>query len=121
MPPLNDLSGFGNHHASEAVPGALPEGQNNPQKPPRGLYTEQLSGTSFTSPRGSNRRTWMYRIRPSVLHVYDLRPVDRGLVRTASCREAEPPFGQLRWDPIPPESGTTWFTGLRTIATNGDA
>ena len=90
MPPLNYLSGFGNHHASEAVPGALPEGQNNPQKPPRGLYTEQLSGTSFTSPRGSNRRTWMYRIRPSVLHVHDLRPVDRGLVRTAPCREAEP-------------------------------
>ena len=121
MAHLTYLSGFGNHHASEAVPGALPEGQNNPQKPPRGLYTEQLSGTSFTSPRGSNRRTWMYRIRPSVLHVHDLRQVDRGLLRTAPCREAEAPIGQLRWDPIPPESGTTWFSGLRTIATNGDA
>ena len=121
MPDLQYLSGFGNHHASEAVPGALPVGQNNPQKAPLGLYTEQLSGTAFTAPHGQNRRTWMYRIRPSVLHVHDLRPVDRGLIRTAPCREAEPPIGQLRWDPLPGEKGTTWLTGLRTIATNGDA
>jgi homogentisate 1,2-dioxygenase len=121
MPDLSYLSGFGNQHASEAVPGALPVGQNNPQKPPLGLYTEQLSGTAFTAPRGQNRRTWMYRIRPSVLHVHDLRPVDAGLIRTAPCREAEPPIGQLRWDPIPAEQGNTWLTGLRTIATNGDA
>ena len=121
MPDLKYLSGFGNHHASEAVPGALPVGQNNPQKAPLGLYTEQLSGTAFTAPHGQNRRTWMYRIRPSVLHVHDLRPVDRGLIRTAPCREAEPPIGQLRWDPLPGAKGTTWLTGLRTIATNGDA
>ena len=54
------LSGFGNEHASEAVAGALPVGQNNPQKPPQGLYAEQLSGTAFTAPRAENRRTWMY-------------------------------------------------------------
>ena len=83
MADLAYLSGFGNEHASEAVPGALPVGQNNPQQPPLGLYTEQLSGTAFTAPRGQNRRTWMYRIRPSVLHVHDLRPADAGLIRTA--------------------------------------
>jgi homogentisate 1,2-dioxygenase len=27
------LSGFGNEHATEALPGILPEGQNAPQKP----------------------------------------------------------------------------------------
>ena len=70
--PLTYLSGFGNEHSSEAVAGALPVGQNNPQKPPLGLYTEQLSGTAFTAPSAENRRTWMYRIRPSVLHVHDL-------------------------------------------------
>ncbi len=43
-------SGFGNEFASEALPGALPDGQNNPQQPPLGLYTEQLSGTAFTVP-----------------------------------------------------------------------
>ncbi|MFZ0239155.1 MAG: homogentisate 1,2-dioxygenase, partial [Xanthobacteraceae bacterium] len=31
-------SGFGNHFASEAVPGALPVGRNSPQRPPHGLY-----------------------------------------------------------------------------------
>ena len=36
---LQYLSGFGNEHATEAVPGALPQGQNSPQRPPRGLYT----------------------------------------------------------------------------------
>jgi len=118
---LSYLSGFGNEHASEAVAGALPVGQNNPQKPPHGLYAEQLSGTAFTAPASQNRRTWMYRIRPSVLHVHDLREVDHGLIRTAPARETDPPIGQLRWDAIPiPEQATTWLDGLRTIGTNGD-
>jgi len=115
------LSGFGNEHASEAVSGALPVGQNNPQKPPRGLYTEQLSGTAFTAPKAENRRTWFYRIRPSVLHVHDLRPVEHPYLRTAPNRETDPPIGQLRWDPVPMETGSVdWLDGLRTIATNGD-
>ena len=40
------LSGFGNEHATEAAgyEGALPEGQNAPQKCNFGLYAEQLSG-----------------------------------------------------------------------------
>ena len=62
------LSGFGNHNATEAVAGALPVGRNSPQQVPFGLYAEQLSGTSFTSPRGDNRRTWVYRMRPSASH-----------------------------------------------------
>ena len=33
-----------------------------------GLYAEQFSGTAFTVPRASNKRTWTYRIRPSVMH-----------------------------------------------------
>src|SRR3569623_1911278 len=49
------MTGFGNHFATEAVPGALPVGQNSPQKPAFGLYTEQLSGTAFTAPRHDNR------------------------------------------------------------------
>src|SRR5512133_543067 len=62
------MSGFGNEFATEAVAGALPVGQNSPQRVPLGLYAEQLSGTPFTAPRGENRRTWCYRIRPSVVH-----------------------------------------------------
>ena len=67
---LNYLSGFGNEFASchPEFPDALPQGQNNPQRCPYGLYAEQLSGTAFTAPREFNRRTWFYRIKPSVLH-----------------------------------------------------
>src|SRR5438128_1326137 len=77
-PPLNYLSGFGNEFATEALPGALPQGQNSPQRAPYGLYAEQFSGTAFTTPRGANRRSWLYRIRPAAVH----RPFKRidGLV-----------------------------------------
>ncbi|HEX4780686.1 MAG TPA: homogentisate 1,2-dioxygenase, partial [Usitatibacter sp.] len=66
--PLKYLSGFGSHHESEALEGALPVGQNSPQKVPFGLYAEQLSGSSFTAPRGENLRSWLYRLRPSAMH-----------------------------------------------------
>ena len=65
---LNYISGFGNTISSEALKGALPLGQNNPQRCPYGLYAEQLSGTAFTAPRDHNKRSWLYRIRPSVQH-----------------------------------------------------
>lgn len=67
-PVLDYLSGFGNEFASEALPGALPVGQNSPQKAPYGLYAELFSGTAFTMTRSEMRRTWLYRIRPSALH-----------------------------------------------------
>ena len=115
-------SGFGNEFASEAIPGALPEGQNNPQKPPLGLYTEQLSGTAFTVPNRRNRRTWFYRIRPSVRHAWQFREAETHWIRTAPNRESEPPIGQLRWDAPPfPDERTDFLTGIRTVATNGDA
>jgi homogentisate 1,2-dioxygenase len=52
------LSGFGNHHESEAKVNALPRGQNTPQNCPFGLYAEQLSGTAFTVARHSNQRRY---------------------------------------------------------------
>ena len=66
--PLKYMSGFANDFETEALPGAVPQGRNSPQKCPYGLYAEQLSGTPFTAPRAQNQRTWAYRIRPSVLH-----------------------------------------------------
>ncbi|MFZ3117554.1 MAG: homogentisate 1,2-dioxygenase, partial [Variovorax sp.] len=59
--------GFGNEYASEAVPGALPQGRNSPQRAPFDLYPELISGTAFTAPRHTNRRTWLYRRQPSVV------------------------------------------------------
>jgi homogentisate 1,2-dioxygenase len=120
-PGLRYLTGFGNEFGSEAVPGTLPQGQNAPQTPPRGLYTEQLSGTPFTAPRAENRRSWLYRIRPSARHG-PFHRVDDGLIRTAPCREADPSPNRLRWDPLPfPEAPTDFVDGLTTIGTNGDA
>ena len=70
------MPGFGNDFETEALPGALPQGQNSPQKCQYGLYAEQLSGTAFTAPRGQNERTWCYRIRPSVKHTSRFKKID---------------------------------------------
>jgi homogentisate 1,2-dioxygenase len=132
MPPLyarsaafvSDLkyqSGFGNEFATEAHAGALPVGQNAPQHAPLGLYTEQLSGSPFTAPRHLNRRTWTYRIRPSVMHP-PYRRADNGMLRGAPFLEVETTPSQLRWDPIPmPTKPTDFLDGLTTLAGNGDA
>ena len=80
--------GFGNHFVSEAVAGALPVGRNSPQRPPHGLYAELISGTSFTTPRGENRRTWTYRIQPSVVHRPYAR-IDNGLIRSAPFNDVD--------------------------------
>ncbi len=114
-------SGFGNEHATEALPGALPKGQNSPQKVAYGLYAEQLSGTAFTAPRGENKRSWLYRIRPSVTHS-PFREIGGGLIRTAPITEATPPPNQLRWSPPEmPDKPTDLIDGLVTMGANGDA
>ena len=43
------MPGFGNDFETEALPDALPQGQNSPQKCNYGLYAEQLSGTALHS------------------------------------------------------------------------
>jgi homogentisate 1,2-dioxygenase len=124
MPPrtLSYHSGFGNEFATEAVSGALPQGQNSPQRHPLGLYTEQFSGTAFTVPRGQNRRSWLYRIRPSVTH----RPFEETplkLLRSGPFNEVPPTPNQLRWDPLPipgEESPVDFVDGLITMGGSGE-
>ncbi len=43
-----------NDFETEALPGALPQGMNSPQKCNYGLYGEQMSGTAFTAPKHQN-------------------------------------------------------------------
>ncbi|KGJ08596.1 homogentisate 1,2-dioxygenase [Paracoccus versutus] len=116
------MPGFGNDFETEALPGALPQGQNSPQKCEYGLYAEQLSGTAFTAPRGQNERTWCYRIRPSVRHTGDFAAIELPHWKTApNLRDDIVSLGQYRWDPIPvPEEELTWITGMRTMTTAGD-
>ena len=119
-PVLEYQSGFGNVHASEAVPGALPQGQNSPQRPPRGLYAEVLSGTAFTAPRAENLSSWLYRLRPSAMHA-PYRRIANGLVRSGPFHEVETPPNRLRWDPLPiGESPADFVDGLATLAGSGE-
>ncbi|MGQ5227177.1 homogentisate 1,2-dioxygenase [Streptomyces sp. yara] len=117
---LEHLSGFGNEHSSEAVPGALPVGRNSPQRAPLGLYAEQLSGSAFTEPRAENRRSWLYRIRPSAAHPSFTR-TGNGALRSAPFTQTVPDPNRLRWNPLPdPDEGTDFLAGLWTLGGNGD-
>lgn len=130
-------SGFGNEFQSEAVPGTLPVGQNSPQRVPHGLYAEQLSGTAFTVPRADNKRSWLYRVRPSVMHskfeeIEKHRMVSSFAVSGpgAVCK-ADP--NQMRWSPLPhvdeaesaggegKDAELDFVEGLATMLGAGDA
>lgn len=112
--------GFGNEFTSEALKDALPI-TNNPRRCPYGLYAEQISGTSFTMPRHKNRRTWMYRIRPSAAQ--DTVFPDTQLATLLTEPDHVTPE-RLRWSPIPvtnpQQTPHTFVEGLITIAGAGD-
>jgi homogentisate 1,2-dioxygenase len=118
--PLQYLSGFGNHFATEALPGALPEGRNSPQRCPYGLYAEQLSGTAFTAPRAANRRSWLYRIRPAAVQG-PFRPLAHpGLL--GRFAELPAPPDPLRWSALPvPTEPTDFIDGLLTAGGAGSS
>ena len=117
----NLMSGFGGEHASEALSGALPIGRNSPQKPAYGLYAEQISGTAFTAPRAQNRRTWFYRIAPSVLHQSAFRQLDLPLWLTSPSASGSFPHTQCRWGPPEmPEAAIDVIDGMVTLVWNGD-
>ena len=114
-------TGFGNEFATEAVKGALPVGRNSPQQAPLGLYAEQFSGTAFTVPRVHNKRTWTYRIRPSVLHK-PFRQIEHESLSSSPFDQIVTTPNQLRWNPLPmPEAETDFIDGLTTMAGNGDS
>jgi homogentisate 1,2-dioxygenase len=114
------LSGFGNHFSSEAIVGALPVNQNSPQKAPHGLYAEQLSGSAFTAPRAHNLYTWLYRVRPSVMHKA-FKPLKELTAQTFFKPQHINP-NQMRWNPIAAsESGGDFVEGLRTVVGNGSS
>ena len=117
--PLQYQSGFGNNYATKALPGALPVGRNSPQQCPYGLYAEQLSGSAFTVPRAESRRSWLYRIRPGVLHK-PFQPF-AGIPHWLSNFGSAPVTpNQLRWSPLAePSTPNDFIEGVRTWAGNG--
>jgi homogentisate 1,2-dioxygenase len=120
MNELRYMAGFGGHFETEAVEGALPKGRNSPQRPAFGLYVEQLSGSSFTSPRHENRRSWLYRMRPTADH----RPFEpyegAPLFAPGVVQEPLAP-NRLRWDPPAdlPENAD-FVDGMVTMLANRD-
>lgn len=120
MSDLQYNSGFGNSFETEALPGALPQGRNCPQKVAMGLYAEQLTGSPFTTPRAQNKRSWLYRILPSVGHA-PFKHLKHKTLRSTPFNEAPPTPNQLRWDPAEiPTASTDFIDGLVTMAGGGD-
>lgn len=114
------MTGFGSHFESEAVPGALPKGRNSPQRPAFGLYAEQLSGSSFTAPRHENRRSWLYRMRPTADHRPFVAYEGAPLLAPGTSKAPLAP-NRLRWDPpndLP--EGKDFVDGMATMLVNRD-
>jgi homogentisate 1,2-dioxygenase len=117
---LSYSTGFGNEHSSEAIAGALPVGRNSPQRPAFGLYTELLSGTSFTELRANTRRTWLYRIRPSIVHP-PFERIGNGAMLTPPFRDVPLEPNILFWPPRPaPAAELDFVSGMWTLGGNGD-
>lgn len=126
------LTGFGNHHESEALSGALPIGRNSPQICPFNLYAEQINGTAFSLPRTQNLRrynctilrfiynfSWLYRLKPSVGHE-EFKPYTGNSF--ISTKEVVHLPNQLRWDPFElpePTKKVDFVDGLFLIASAG--
>ncbi len=118
---LHYLSGFGASFESEAVKGALPVGRNSPQKPSFGLYAEQLSGTAFTAPRHENRRSWLYRLRPTAQHGAFKPYAGAAQWRSGPFDEIPPSPNRMRWSPLDwPTEATDFVDGMTTYAGAGD-
>ena len=121
MSDLRYQSGFGNEFATEAVPGALPKGQNAPQN------------ASAGSLHGAVQRHGVHRARgtePAHLDLPhsafgDARALRRNrestLMRSGPFDEVPTPPNQLRWDPLPiPSEPTDFVDGMVTLGGNGD-
>jgi homogentisate 1,2-dioxygenase len=115
------MSGFGNSFASEAKTGALPEGQNSPQRAPYGLYAEQISGSAFTAPHAENKRSGLYRLYPSVCHGRFVPYLKAATFLSAPFMDGEISPNQLRWGKrAAPHKGKDFIDGLFSVAGNGN-
>jgi len=115
----NYLYGFGNYFESEALENVLIPGRNAPQKVPYGLYAEQISGSAFTASRHLNLHSWLYRIRPSVMHG-DFTHLPHEYLSGPPFNQMPTPPTQMRWNPRPyPEVKQDFIQGLFTLCGNG--
>ncbi|KAF2104043.1 homogentisate 1,2-dioxygenase [Rhizodiscina lignyota] len=124
--PYEYMAGLGNHFESEAIPGTIPRGQNNPRKARFGLYTEQMTASAFVAPRNANKNAWLYRARPAVAHqgftdLPDNQDMESNFLPLNPKVHISPT--QLAWTPFdtPAEGEDVDFvSGLKTVAGSGD-
>tara|TARA_R110002126_G_scaffold13118_4_gene56963 strand:- start:107769 stop:109064 length:1296 start_codon:yes stop_codon:yes gene_type:complete len=115
------MSGFGNSFSSEAKTGALPEGQNSPQRAPYGLYAEQISGSAFTAPQAASKRSWLYRLYPSVCHGQFTPYHKAAAFLSAPFTDGAVSPNQMRWGArAAPHKDKDFIDGLFTVAGNGN-
>ena len=117
---LSYLTGFGSYFETEAVAGSLPKGRNSPQRPSYGLYAEQLSGSAFTAPRHENRRSWLYRMRPTADH-RPFEPYNAAPLFSPALNGTQISPNRLRWNPpadLP--AGGDFVDGMVTMMVNRD-
>ena len=75
----------------------------------------------LTAPRAQNRRTWFYRIAPSVLAQSAYRRIDLPFWLTAPSASGIFPHFQCRWSPQPvPAAPADFLDGMATYVWNGD-
>lgn len=109
------LTGFGNHFETEAEKGCLPQGQNSPKVPQKGLIPEQISGSAFTMDRSHNLRTWFYRIHPSTFHGEYQSYVQESWLSQLPAESVSSP-NQYRWSPVAmPTQDCDFVDGVRTM------
>ncbi|MEM1414831.1 MAG: iron-containing alcohol dehydrogenase [Myxococcota bacterium] len=114
-------TGFRATMQSEALPGALPTEQASPRQPAYGLHAEQVNSVGFTVKRELNFRSWLYRIRPSVLQT-PFSPYAGNPRFVGRFEEGVPDPNLRRWKPleIPTEGRVDFVDGLTTFAGQGD-
>lgn len=117
--PLRYLNGWGGYLSTEALPKALPDLGNTPQRCPYGLYAEQVNGTSFTKAKHANQRIWFYRCLPSANHKA-FRKLDSS--RYLMCQATdESTIEQIRWMPLPmPTAKKNFIEGMVAYCGAGD-
>ena len=120
---LSYMPGFGNDFETESLPGALPQGQNSPQRP----RLRALCRTAFRLAlhrAARHQRALLALPHPAERQAHRALPRRRlSTWKTApNVGDHELALGQLRWNPMPmPDaSRPTSSTGMRTMTTAGD-
>ncbi|KAL5313404.1 hypothetical protein ACEPPN_019137 [Leptodophora sp. 'Broadleaf-Isolate-01'] len=113
------LHGLGNHHESEAQPGALPLVNSHPKDVPYGCKTEKVSGSAFVAPRAHNLHTYTYRAQASFFHS-EFKPWNHHLETANPSPPKHFNPNSYQWANFEIDDKSDW-TQQRLFGSNGNA